>query len=454
MRRTLQGIVNLGCVAGMLVWAASPAAGDDLKRRGMIGIQVAPVSEEAAKDAGFDEPKGILVPGVFPGMPAVDAGIQEGDIIYQVEGKDTADLTAFMLAMRGYYAGDEVTFSIARKAEKLERTVKLAERPKETSTEYDIIYDSTTASGHRIRTIVTKPKGEGKSPAVVLLPGFGGDSLEFAQPTPHPFKVLIDGLTNNGYVTIRAHLVGAGDSEGPNARDINLQTEVACHRAAIEAVKKYDFVDGDNVFVFAHSAGSLIAPLVAEGENVRGIAVFAATARPLIESMADGARRRAELQGMSEDEARTSAQQMQTFMQQCYVEKQSPADVLAKYPELQELTSQFLQENTYVMGRHYKYFQELAARDAGADWKRVGAPVLAVWGESDYVANKADSEFLVAQVNAGAPGKAEFVAMEGIDHNFDRMADAEESFLAGFAGDFNTDLLDVVKKWMEAQTKK
>jgi pimeloyl-ACP methyl ester carboxylesterase len=432
---------------------AMPASADDLKRRGMIGIQIGPTTEEGAKAAGLDSAKGITVAGLIPGLPAGEAGIEANDIIFMVAGTETPDMPAFQNAMRGYYAGDEVKFTIARAGQTVEKTVKLGERPKETSTDYDVIYDSTTAAGHRIRTIVTKPRGEGKSPAIVVVPGMGGDALEFGQPFPNPFKSVIDELTKAGYVTVRTHLIGAGDSEGPSSQNIDLKNEVACHKAAIDAVKKYDFVDANNVYLLGVSVGTRVAPLVAEGADIRGVITYAAFARPWIESQLEGAKRRAELQGMSEEEQRTNAQQLQTFMQQCYVDKQSPADVLTKYPELRELTSQFLQNDTYIMGRHYSYFQELANRDAAADWKKVDAPVLAMWGAADYVANKADSEFLVAQVNAAHAGNAEFVTIEGTDHNLDRMADMEESFLAGFAGDFNPEIIIVAKKWMESKAK-
>lgn len=451
MHRRVHSVARDAVAAGILMLIAAPVHADDLKRRGMIGIQVAPVTEEAAKEAGLDSAKGILVPAVIPGMPAIDAGIEGGDIIYKVAGKDVPDMTAFLVGMRDFYAGDDVTFGIARNGEMIERTLKLAARPMESSNDYDVMYDSTTALGHRIRTIVTKPKGEGKSPAVVILPGLGMDALEFFRPTPNPFKSMIDGLTTSGYVTIRAHLIGAGDSEGPPSRDIDLKGEVACHRAAIEALKKYDFVDDDHIFIFGHSVGARIAPLVAAGENVSGIITYAALARPWMESSTESSQRRAEIEGFSADEIRAQVQQLQTFMQQCYIEKQSPAEVLAKYPELTELTSQFLQNDTYIMGRNYRYFQELAGRDAAADWKSLDAPILAIWGSADYVANKADSEFLVEQVNAAHPGNAEFVTIDGSDHSLNRMADMEESYLAGPAGavgDFNSDVLALMKKWM------
>jgi len=53
-----------------------------------FGVQVAPVPAAAAKKMGT--PNGLYVAGVVPGGPAATAGVQQGDIITQVDGKPAA----------------------------------------------------------------------------------------------------------------------------------------------------------------------------------------------------------------------------------------------------------------------------------------------------------------------------------------------------------------------------
>jgi hypothetical protein len=73
--------------------------------------------------------------------------------------------------------------------------------------------------------------------------------------------------------------------------------------------------------------------------------------------------------------------------------------------------------------------------------------VLAIHGQSDFVASEHDSRAVVDAVNAGRPGKAAFVALSGIDGNLGRATDAEESFLAGPGSDFNPVIIETIDAW-------
>jgi serine protease Do len=55
--------------------------------RGKIGVTIAPVTKEVAEAIGLGAPRGALVQGVEPGLPADKAGIEPGDIIVRVDGK-------------------------------------------------------------------------------------------------------------------------------------------------------------------------------------------------------------------------------------------------------------------------------------------------------------------------------------------------------------------------------
>ncbi|MFO0679533.1 MAG: trypsin-like peptidase domain-containing protein [Polyangiaceae bacterium] len=56
--------------------------------RGRIGVGIQPVDGALAKALGLDKPKGALVNQVEVGSPADKAGVKEGDVIVQVDGKD------------------------------------------------------------------------------------------------------------------------------------------------------------------------------------------------------------------------------------------------------------------------------------------------------------------------------------------------------------------------------
>lgn len=71
--------------------------------RGLLGVQIQPITEELAKSMSFDGEKGALVAQVSPDSAAMTAGIKSGDVIKSVDGKNVdtiKDLTKAISAMK------------------------------------------------------------------------------------------------------------------------------------------------------------------------------------------------------------------------------------------------------------------------------------------------------------------------------------------------------------------
>lgn len=66
---------------------------------------------------------GFRVEGVRPGQPADEAGMTEGDIIIQMDGKPVTDIYDYMDLLGNYRAGDEVTLVVRRHNEEIELQV-------------------------------------------------------------------------------------------------------------------------------------------------------------------------------------------------------------------------------------------------------------------------------------------------------------------------------------------
>jgi serine protease Do len=91
---------------------ATPA--DEGPDRSGVGLAVQPLTPETARRFGIDATRGLLVTNVDPSGPAADAGLQRGDVIQEVEGKEVqsvaelrrelsraSDRPALMLVRRG-----------------------------------------------------------------------------------------------------------------------------------------------------------------------------------------------------------------------------------------------------------------------------------------------------------------------------------------------------------------
>src|SRR5215468_7335177 len=74
-------------------------------------------------------------------------------------------------------------------------------------TDFDALYRPVDVDGAKYQTIITKPRGSGRHPAVLLIGGLGCYSLDQLK-SDEAYAQLLYGLTHKGYVTIRVEKNG------------------------------------------------------------------------------------------------------------------------------------------------------------------------------------------------------------------------------------------------------
>jgi serine protease Do len=95
--------------------------------RGRIGVQIQEMTKETADAFGLKQANGALVNSVEENGPAAKAGVQSGDIILKVEGRDvhsSNDLPRIITAIR---PGTKVNLTVWRKGTSKEIPVTIAE---------------------------------------------------------------------------------------------------------------------------------------------------------------------------------------------------------------------------------------------------------------------------------------------------------------------------------------
>jgi len=109
---------------------------------------------------------------------------------------------------------------------------------------------------------ITKPKGDGPFPAVVLVSGSGPQDRNSEIFKHKPFLILADYYSRRGYLVLRYDDRGIGESKGYFAKattmDLADDTE-----GAIEYLMTRQDVQKDKVGIMGHSEGGMIAPIVA-----------------------------------------------------------------------------------------------------------------------------------------------------------------------------------------------
>jgi S1-C subfamily serine protease len=116
------GIDTVKLVAGLLIR-------DGKVRRSYLGIggQTVPIHRRVVRFYQLPVESAVLVVGTEPDSPAAKAGLIEGDLIYEFDGRPVGNLDELHRLLLGEKIGQKVVLQVVRRSEKLTLTVTLSE---------------------------------------------------------------------------------------------------------------------------------------------------------------------------------------------------------------------------------------------------------------------------------------------------------------------------------------
>jgi pimeloyl-ACP methyl ester carboxylesterase len=79
-------------------------------------------------------------------------------------------------------------------------------------------------------------------------------------------------------------------------------------------------------------------------------------------------------------------------------------------------------------GRPARFYHQLQRLDLASAWGRVRVPTLVVWGEYDWIMDRADQEQIVRLVNGNGNALASLLVVPGADHGFATHPDPQAAF--------------------------
>lgn len=315
------------------------------------------------------------------------------------------------------------------------------------SQKIESFHRSVQVDGASYDAILTRPSAPGRHPAVFIIGGLGCYSL--AELTPdNAYAGIIEDFTRAGFVTMSVDKNGEGRSGGPPCDSPQSDLQLAARRSVVglEALAGYDFVDRNNVFVFAHSIGPLEGVLAAEKLSfpLRGFVAAETIGKSWFEYTLEIARQQLLLLGTPYDVADRSVRLTELCQHRFLIEKQTPEQVVKEAPECKEHVQTF--------GVSYTYWQQIAALDPAAEWKKVDVPVLVTYGTSDPTTSAEEGHYLVRMINSFHPGRAEYMEFGGMGHGLD-LSPSPRAWLEAIQkhqhGKYDSEFGERVIGWME-----
>jgi pimeloyl-ACP methyl ester carboxylesterase len=438
-------MIRLLLSAASLALLAAPAAGAELPRRAQLGVTM-PADRQQGRGAGVGE--------VVAGGTAAALGIRSGDVITRLNGAPIAGPPDLVNAVAGLRGGAQLAVAIRRDGRDAVLRGRAVERPRDAYPGARVDYGAVPFRGGQLRDILVTPEGVSNPPIVYLLQGFSCVTIENAL-----YHQLIAELLKDGIGFYRVEKAGVGDSAGGvNCTDIDFATELDGFRAAYTQLTGARGVNADRVFMLGHSMGGFQAPFLAAERPPRGVAVYGAGLRNWADYNLDIVRFQPYLfYGQDPAAAAEQAERYRPALTRFYFGREAPAAIA----QGSEINAQALRDSmawdggVNVLGRHYRFTQDLAHVDLTAAWRGARTNVLAIYGESDMVALfDTDHRLIADMANHWRPGSGRYVEIARTGHPMeiigDRLEVRRRTMETGAipSGPFNPEVARVLSGWI------
>ena len=411
-----------------LTWAQEPP----LKRKASLGILLEAVNDSIALANHLKTTQGIYIQRVFEGSTAEELGIEAGDIITQINTLPVNTIQDVMQVSNNLRANNPLSIIYYRKGKTKKTNGNAIGRPLEKSEFADIYYETVTYEGNRLRSILHMPKGVKRPPVVFYIQGYMCQSVELSTVPEHTIRKLIDDWVKAGFAVYRIEKPGMGDSDcSKGCYDLNFNEEITAFKQGLITLQMDQRIDADNIFLFGHSIGGLIAPIIAKDLNPKGVITYGCMVNTWFEYMQELTRVQGEMFHLPYAEIERDIRTATPFWYALLIDQKTPEEILTNkviYDMLKtEGTLESFQAGQF-MQRHYTYWSGIQKIALVNEWAQVKSKVLALYGEFDIQALNANHIYTIANiVNTAHPGNATAKIIPGADHGFVRFNSMDEN---------------------------
>jgi uncharacterized protein len=286
--------------------------------------------------------------------------------------------------------------------------------------EEEVAFES--AAGHaRLAGSLTRPKGTGPFPAVVMIAGSGPNTRDEPIMGHRLFLVIANHLTRQGIAVLRYDKRGTGSSSGDYAKATTADFADDADAAVAYLATRTD-IDHRRIGLIGHSEGGLIAPIVAtHNPSVAFMVLMAGPGENGAKTLSEQGRLLSKAMGLTDAQVETAATLRDQLIAIAETEK-DPAVANAKLRALladaaksQRLPATAAEQQAAAFTSDW--FRFFFTYDPVPTLRKVRCPVLALGGSNDL---QVPAEKNLASIKAAmaANSDAQILELPNLNHLF------------------------------------
>lgn len=389
------------------------------------------------------------------GFPAKEVKVDENGI--------TFDLSAMGIMYQGKSVNDTLKgkFSQGGKTYDLDLTrmkTDTYEKPKRPQEELGKIKYSeeevtfyNASAKIKLAGTLTKPKGKGPFPAVILVSGSGPQDRNEEMLGHKPFLVIANYLTNNGIAVLRFDDRGVGKSAGDfsKATTEDFATDV---EAGISFLKQQKGIDIQKIGIIGHSEGGMVAPMVAAKDTSLDFIVLLAgpgifIRDLMLQQMEDITKSQGESDSIVTSQIENNRQAFDILLNT--PDNFDAKNKLIKLYQSQDTTMSESEIRQAINPMFTPWFRYFISYNPQIALEQTKCRVLAINGDKDLqVASKVNLEGIETSLKSGGNKDFKIVEMTNINHLFQTTSSGKISEYGQLEETFSPKVLEIMKDWI------
>ena len=431
-------------------WTFSQA--QNIPKKGSLGIAAAP--------APPNEYGGLhAIAEIALNSTAQNLGMALQDILIEINGIKIDTDEKIKQAVGQFIVGDQLTAKVLRGGDliSLEGVIMSKDPIKKPHQELKLL-EVPFREGF-VRAYLSHPKGDGPFPTIYFIQGYSCQSINIHPLSPE--IQLSEALVDMGYAVFRIEKPGAGEHVGLKpCEEYSFDDEVENFNNGLDFLAQYELVDKNQIYIFGHSLGGNVAPLIGTSQTVAGIMVYGTMVKPWQNYLYDMALY-----------SQTYAESPKFVMEQLPILKSSLRKLYEEdisHAELSQAEKDLLKkwhaysEDGLLFTRTIEFWKNLNRHNFLEAWTKIKCPVLSLFGESDaHAISYLDMELIVNIVNENKADQATYILVEETNHSFAKVPSRKEEldFInKGLATQiaftrFNKDFPKLIDDWIKSKQK-